>query len=72
MQSGRNCVATSKPVYRSAANNCTPLTSGCSNVPTVQQLAQQQCLAGYNNSGAATGIKFVSLYNLATFLERST
>lgn len=38
-----------------AANNCTPLTPGCSNVPTAQQVkqfVQQQCLSQFNNSGA--------------------
>src|SRR5712691_3367785 len=32
------------------ANNEVPLTKGCFNVPTVQQLAQQQCLNGYYGS----------------------
>jgi hypothetical protein len=46
--------------------NCTPLTKGCFNVPTLQQLVTSQCLAGYNSSTAAKGIQFFSLYNLAT------
>jgi RHS repeat-associated protein len=47
-----------------AANNCTPLTPGCSNVPTAQQVkqfVQQQCLSQFNNSGAGGFINFWSM-----------
>ena len=46
------------------ANNCTPLTPGCSNVPTAQQVkqfVQQQCLSQFNNSGAGGFVNFFSM-----------
>jgi RHS repeat-associated protein len=43
-----------------AANNCTPLTKGCYNVPTVQQFVQAQCMAGYNGSTAGQTVQFFS------------
>ena len=47
-----------------AANNCTPGSPGCFNVPT----RKEACLAEYNNSTAGKGMQFLSLYNLASSL----
>jgi hypothetical protein len=53
-----------KESFSCAANNCTPLTPGCSNVPTAQQVkqfVQQQCLSQFNNSGAGGFVNFFSM-----------
>jgi RHS repeat-associated protein len=49
----------------SGAANCTPLTPGCSNVPTAQQQQTKDCMGDWSNSPLGKGVQFLSLNNLA-------
>ncbi len=48
-----------------AANNCTPLTTGCFNVPTQQQLVLAECTSSFRNSATGKVIQFGSLLSFA-------